>query len=141
MRAGLTEWLDAYGRAWEERDPEAASQLFSEDAIYQWGPFGKKLRGRPLIREAWAEATETQDNVEFRYEVLSASARSGLVRWWCAFDEPTGEEAAVAEAVAYVVGGERFRRLVLRKIERLLHGRIHHGAGVFQGLDVILDLV
>jgi nuclear transport factor 2 (NTF2) superfamily protein len=91
VRAGLTEWLDEYGRAWVDRDPEAASQLFAEDAVYQWGPFGRRLRGRPLIREAWAEATETQQNVEFRYEVLSATARSGLVRWWSEYDQPSDE--------------------------------------------------
>jgi hypothetical protein len=87
VRAGLTEWLDDYGKAWEQRDPELAAELFAEDAVYQWGPFGRRLRGRPVIREAWAEATETQDNVEFGYEVLSATARTGLVRWWSAYDD------------------------------------------------------
>jgi hypothetical protein len=84
----LSEWLDAYGVAWQTRDPEAAAELFSEDAVYQWGPFGHRLRGRLMIREAWAEALEDQQNVEFGYEVLSASARSGLVRWWCSSDHP-----------------------------------------------------
>ena len=59
MWGSLTEWLDDYGRAWTERDPDAAAELFAEDALYQWGPFGRKLRGRPLIREAWAEATRS----------------------------------------------------------------------------------
>src|SRR3954447_13130113 len=86
MRAGLSEWLYAYGDAWTKRDPDCAASLFSEDAMYQWGPFGKKLRGRPVIREAWAEATERQENVEFGYEVMSASSRGGLVRWWCGYD-------------------------------------------------------
>jgi hypothetical protein len=88
VRAGLTEWLDEYGRAWEERDADAAAALFTEDALYQWGPFGRKLRGRPVIREAWAEATDAQRNVEFGYEVLIASARGGVVRWWVAADLP-----------------------------------------------------
>ena len=86
MLAGLTEWLDAYGKAWEERDAEAASHLFTEDAVYQWGPFGRRLRGRVMIREAWAEAVEDQANVEFGYEVLTATARGGIARWWCAAD-------------------------------------------------------
>jgi hypothetical protein len=85
---GLTQWLDAYGKAWEERDPEAASQLFTEDAIYQWGPFGRKLRGRVMVREAWAEAVEQQENIEFGYEVLTATASGGIVRWWCSNDTP-----------------------------------------------------
>jgi ketosteroid isomerase-like protein len=86
--AGLSEWLDEYGRAWEARDADAAAQLFAEDAVYQRGPFGRKLRGRPVIREAWAEAIDAQENIEFGYEVLSATARGGLVRWWSACDLP-----------------------------------------------------
>jgi ketosteroid isomerase-like protein len=87
--AGLTEWLDAYGRAWETRDPEAAAALFTEDAVYQWGPFGRKLRGQLMIREAWAEAVETQANVKFGYEVMTASHRGGIVRWWTSMDVPS----------------------------------------------------
>jgi hypothetical protein len=88
VRAGLTEWLDEYGEAWEARDADAAAALFAEDAVYQWGPFGRKLRGRPVIREAWAEAVEAQRNVKFGYEVLGATARGGIVRWWCSSDLP-----------------------------------------------------
>ena len=88
MLAGLTEWLDAYGNAWEQRDPDAAAELFTEDALYQWGPFGRKLRGQIMIREAWAEAVVEQENVEFGYEVLTATGRGGIVRWWCSADFP-----------------------------------------------------
>ena len=86
MLAGLTEWLDAYGKAWEDRDARAASDLFTEDAVYQWGPFGQRLRGRVMIREAWAEAVEQQARIDFGYEVLAATARGGIARWWCSFD-------------------------------------------------------
>ena len=99
MKAGLTDWLDDYGRAWRDRDADAAAELFSEDAVYQWGPFGRRLRGRPLIRAAWAEATETQANVEFGYEVLSASQDGGLVRWWSAYDVPERERHVRNEGI------------------------------------------
>jgi SnoaL-like domain len=99
VRAGLTDWLDDYGRAWRERDADAAADLFAEDAIYQWGPFGEKLHGRPLIRAAWAEATESQENVEFGYEVLSATQRGGLVRWWSAYDDAARERHVRNEGV------------------------------------------
>jgi ketosteroid isomerase-like protein len=88
VRAGLSEWLDAYGAAWEARDPEAAAELFTEDALYQWGPFGRRLRGRIMIREAWAEAVETQANVRFGYEVLTTTASGGIARWWCSMEVP-----------------------------------------------------
>ena len=99
MLAGLTEWLDAYGRAWEERDADQAADLFAEDAAYQWGPFGRKLRGRVMIREAWAEAVEDQLNIEFGYEVLTATARGGIVRWWCAADIPSRQVRETDEGI------------------------------------------
>jgi len=86
--AGLTEWLDAYGAAWMSRDAQAASELFTEDAVYQWGPFGRRIRGQLMIREAWAEAVEGQDKVLFDYEVLAATNRGGIVRWWCSYELP-----------------------------------------------------
>jgi hypothetical protein len=97
--AGLTEWLDAYGKAWEERDAAQAAELFTEDAAYQWGPFGRKLRGRVMIREAWAEAVEDQLNIEFGYEVLTATARGGIVRWWCAADSPSRQVRETDEGI------------------------------------------
>ena len=99
MLAGLTEWLDAYGQAWQERDAEAAGELFTEDAVYQWGPFGRKLRGRLMIREAWAEAVEDQQNIVFGYEVLSATARGGIVRWWCRADVTSRSVRATNEGI------------------------------------------
>jgi hypothetical protein len=97
--AGLTEWLDAYGRAWEERDPDQAAELFTEDALYQWGPFGRKLRGRIMIREAWADAVEQQANVKFGYEVLTATGSGGLARWWCTADLPAEKVHSRTEGI------------------------------------------
>jgi ketosteroid isomerase-like protein len=97
--AGLTEWLDAYGKAWEERDAEAAADLFTEDAVYQWGPFGRRLRGRVMIREAWAEAVEDQDNIEFGYEVLTATGGGGIARWWVSTDVPSRKVRARNEGI------------------------------------------
>lgn len=82
MLAGLSEWLDAYGRAWQDGDAAAASDLFTDDALYQWGPFAQRLRGRIMISEAWAEAMEGLRGVAFGYEVFTASQRGGIVRWW-----------------------------------------------------------
>lgn len=99
MLAGLTEWLDAYGKAWENRDAEAAAALFTEDAVYQWGPFGRRLRGRLMIREAWAEAVEDQRRVEFGYEVLTATARGGIARWWCSAERASRKVRARDEGI------------------------------------------
>lgn len=79
------QWLSAYGRAWEERDPEAAARLFTEDGSYAWGPFEEPLRGQDAIRERWAEATSLQRDVHFGSEVLGVVDSGAVARWWCSF--------------------------------------------------------
>ncbi len=78
-------WLDAYGRAWETRDPQAAADLFTEDATYQETPFTEPMRGRAAIHEYWLRATRSQDQVRFGYEILSVAEDRGIARWWVSF--------------------------------------------------------
>jgi hypothetical protein len=49
--------MDAYQRAYESRDADAAARLFSDDATYQWGPFG------------------------LDYDVLAVTDEIGIARW------------------------------------------------------------
>ncbi len=81
-REDLSSWLDAYGRAWEQRDPDAAAALFTEDATYQWGPFGPTYSGPDEIRGAWERATGTQQDIHFGYEVIAVEGAVGVARWW-----------------------------------------------------------
>jgi len=88
--AGFAEWMDAYGRAYEERDPDAAARLFTDDATYQWGPFGDLLRGPAAIRERWASAVgdERETAWRFEYEVLAVTDEVGVARWIASNDVP-----------------------------------------------------
>ena len=89
--AALQSWLDAYGDAWESRDPDAAANLFSEDATYRVTPYEAAHQGPAGIREYWATVTEAQRNVQFQYEPLSASGSTGIAHWSAQFDvEPEG---------------------------------------------------
>jgi len=81
----LTGWLDAYRRAWEELDPDAAAALFTEDGTYAWGPYEEPLRGREAIRARWAEVTESQSDVSFTSEALGTIDRGGVAHWNCKF--------------------------------------------------------
>jgi hypothetical protein len=47
-------WLDAYGQAWENHNPETAAALFNESGTYQVTPFSnlcarKKSHFRVLV--------------------------------------------------------------------------------------------
>ena len=34
----VQEWVDAYARAWRDRDPDAAAALFTDDSLYRAHP-------------------------------------------------------------------------------------------------------
>ena len=74
-------WLDAYGRAWETGDPEAAAQLFTEDASYHETPFDEPMRGHEEISEYWSDVPRHQEDVRFSYEILATSEGEGVAHW------------------------------------------------------------
>jgi len=79
-------WLDGYGAAWEERDPEAVIRLFAEDTTYQETPFSQPMRGRDAIRQYWSRAVAAyQEQVRFGCEILAVSGLTAIAHWWASF--------------------------------------------------------
>jgi hypothetical protein len=78
-------WLEAYGQAWEGRNPEAAAALYAEDGIYHVTPFSEPMRGRKAIFEYWRVVARTEENVQFGYEILVAKPEMNIARWWASF--------------------------------------------------------
>jgi hypothetical protein len=83
--ATFKSWLEAYGRAWRDRNPQAAADLFTEDGIYQVTPFLEPMRGRPAIFEYWSQVARTEEDIQFGYEVLAVTPEFGIARWWASF--------------------------------------------------------
>lgn len=81
-------WLDAYERAWEGRDADAAARLFGIGATYQWGPFDEPLLGREAIRTRWAQATGAQEDVHFSSEVLALTEERVIAHWQASLLRP-----------------------------------------------------
>ncbi len=84
-REGFTAWLQKYGLAWEARDAKAAAELYAEDGTYQVTPFVEPMHGRTAILEYWRNVAQTEENVQFGYEVLSVTPEQGIARWWAWF--------------------------------------------------------
>ena len=84
-RLKLEGWLARYGRAWEDRHPEAAAALFEETAEYYETPFESPFRGRDEIRRYWRGATNSQRDISFSHEILSVAASTGVARWSAEF--------------------------------------------------------
>ncbi|HEY6268961.1 MAG TPA: nuclear transport factor 2 family protein [Candidatus Acidoferrum sp.] len=79
------DWLDSYSHAWEARNPEASADLFAEDGTYQVTPFLEPMRGKQAILEYWTHVAQTQQNIQFRYEILAVTPEQGIARWWASF--------------------------------------------------------
>ena len=84
-RTSFESWLEAYGRAWRDRNPQAAANLFAEDGTYQVTPFVEAMRGRAAILEYWSHVDQTEQAIQFGYEVLAVTAEAGIARWCASF--------------------------------------------------------
>ena len=76
------DWLDAYGQAWERCNPQAAAALFAEDGTYQVTPFLEPMRGKQAILEYWTNVAQTQQDIQFGYQILVVTPEHGIARWW-----------------------------------------------------------
>src|SRR5262245_53861435 len=84
-RTAFESWLEGYGRAWRNRNAQAAANLFKEDGTYQVTPFAEPMRGRAAIFEYWSHVAGTERDIQFDYEVLAVTSEAGIARWWASF--------------------------------------------------------
>lgn len=79
-------WLDEYGRAWINGDPDHVVTLFSDTATYRETPFDDPMRGRSEIREYWRNgAAEAQEDVEFASQVWAIRDDTAIAGWQARF--------------------------------------------------------
>ena len=103
----LDRWLDVYGRAWERLDVDAFVACFTEDALYQWGPWGEPLRGHDEIRAATDKAVSQQRGVRFGHESLAVTPDGrGIARWWVSMDVPADGTVEELEGIFLVTLGD-----------------------------------
>jgi len=76
--------VDAYARAWRDRDADAAARLFTEDCLYRDHPLQGGYEGTEGVRSYWANVTATQDRVDVRMgrPVEASDARRAAVEFW-----------------------------------------------------------
>ncbi len=82
MSIDVAKWLDGYRSAWENRDPDAAAALFTEDSSYREQPYAEPFMGREGVRSYWEKVTATQEDVTVRYGVPLTEGNRAAVEWW-----------------------------------------------------------
>ena len=75
-------WVEAYRRAWEERDADAAAALFTEDGQYRTQSFLEPNVGQSGVHKYWADVTETQSDVHVQMGRPFADGNRVAVEFW-----------------------------------------------------------
>ena len=101
--AALAAWLDAYGSAWESRDPDAAAALFTADALYRETPYAEPFRGRAEIRDYWEGVTADQADIVFEFTPIAVSGQTGVAEWSATF-RSVSADVPVELAGVFVLG-------------------------------------
>jgi hypothetical protein len=80
----VQQWVDAYSKAWRDRDADAAANLFTDDCVYREHPLQEAHLGAEGVRSYWAKVTTTQDRVDVRMgrPVESPDGRRAAVEFW-----------------------------------------------------------
>ena len=78
-------WLDSYGTAWKTRDPKLLKKLYADDAKYYEKPFEAPISGIQSITEYWSIIAQTQENVQFDYDILAVDENQGIAHWSASF--------------------------------------------------------
>ena len=79
-------WLERYFAAWASNDADAVRALFTEDAVYSYGPFREPAEGREEIVRRWVEGG-AQPALSTWFEPLALQGERGVAHWRVAFDE------------------------------------------------------
>jgi uncharacterized protein (TIGR02246 family) len=100
MTAQLAQqWLARYGQAWEQADPAAAAQLFSEDCRYFETPFSDPALGRDGVSKYWSAVPEGQADISFRYRVLAVDGGTVIAHWTASFTRVTSQSKVSLDGV------------------------------------------
>jgi len=78
-------WMETYGKASRENDPQASAELFTVDARYYETPFEEPKIGRKAIRKYWETGAKTLKDKESTFEILSVKDNLGIACWQSTF--------------------------------------------------------
>lgn len=98
-RDEVARWLDGYEEAWETLDADKAAALFTDDATYQENPHADPFRGRQGVHEYWSTVTGDQQDVDFSYDVLAVTGRTGIAHWRSEFTQKSSGSNIVLDGI------------------------------------------
>jgi ketosteroid isomerase-like protein len=123
----LSDWIERYGRAWEQADEKSIVTLFTEDALYRSSPFREPHVGHDQIRTYWRRATGRQHGARVRMGRPLVDGDRVTVEWWTTMIEH-GQEVTFPGCLLLRLGPDG-RCRELREYWHLAPGRHEPFAG------------
>jgi uncharacterized protein (TIGR02246 family) len=126
----VSAWIEAYARAWHERDADAVVTIFTEDAVYRSSPFREPHVGSDGIRAYWERVTSGQQGLDLRFGAPVVEGNRAAVEWWAIVEEQG--EATTYPGILMLSFAPDGRCEELRECWHQREGRIqpHDGWGV-----------
>ncbi|MDD3646933.1 MAG: nuclear transport factor 2 family protein [Candidatus Dojkabacteria bacterium] len=85
-------WLNDFGKAWEDRNPEAVIDLLSSDIKYYENALEEPLIGKEKVQEVWQVVPQNQSDVRFSGEVIMIDGNTAIANWKVKrIRQPSGE--------------------------------------------------
>jgi uncharacterized protein (TIGR02246 family) len=86
-------WLQRYIAAWRSNDASEIRELFTDDAVYRYHPYGDDaVRGRDAIAASWLEEPDAPDSWEAEYAPFAVDGDRAVATGWSRYaataDEP-----------------------------------------------------
>ncbi len=89
--ADVAAWVEAYRRAWEERDADAAAALFTDESTYRSNIFEEPHRGPDGVRAYWSGVTAAQREVSVRMGRPIVDGDRVAVEFWTTMENDGAE--------------------------------------------------
>ena len=83
--AELQDWLDRYVSAWRANERGPIEDLFTEDAVYRYRPYGDDEHasiGREAIVEAWLDEQDAPDSWSAEYRPFAVDSDRAVATGW-----------------------------------------------------------
>jgi hypothetical protein len=77
----LENWVERYFQAWQSNNPDDIAALFSEQAVYEYGPFSTPSYGREAIVASWIANPDAQEDVRYTCEAVAVQGNTGVAHW------------------------------------------------------------
>jgi hypothetical protein len=87
------DWVAAYERAWRTPGTGTLGQIFTEDAVYQQGPYEEPVTGLPAMARMWEAERESPDETfQISYDVVAVDGPVAVVRAEVFYGDPVSQE-------------------------------------------------